>query len=93
MSFSLRLDGQLWTDIHGHDDRLNAAMVPTADPKRRAGRRTDLLFGTNLFSQSERLGGHRIALEAGLPIYQSLDGPQLETDWRLSVGWTYTFRL
>ena len=66
-------------------------MVPTADPTKRGGERLDLLFGMNLFSLSGPLAGHRITLEAGVPIYQRLDGPQLETDWLLTVGWDMTF--
>ncbi len=27
----------------------------------------------------------------GLPVYQWLDGPQLETDWRLTAAWDWTF--
>ena len=90
-STSVRLEGRGWGDIDGADPELNAMMVPTADPNRRAGKRLDLLFGVNLFSVDGRLGGNRIALEGGLPVYQNLDGPQLETDWRIQVSWDWTF--
>ena len=30
-------------------------------------------------------------VEIALPLYQSLDGPQLETDWIATVGWQKTF--
>lgn len=91
LSMSLRLEGRGWEDIHGADSALNPAMVPTADPELRAGERLDLLFGVNVFSIQGRLSGNRLAVEAGLPVYQSLDGPQLETDWRLQVAWDWTF--
>ena len=91
LSMSLRLDGQAWGNIHGADSRLMPAMVPTADPDLRAGQRLDMLLGTNLFALSGPLEGHRIQLEVGLPIYQHLDGPQLETDWRVSLSWNFTF--
>ena len=71
-------------NIHGSDPGLMPAMVPTADPNRRAGERLDLLFGVNVFATTGVLGGLRAAIEGGLPVYQSLDGPQLETDWMLS---------
>ena len=90
-STSVRLEGRGWGDIDGADPALNPMMVPTADPNRRAGKRLDLLFGVNLFSVDGRLGGNRIALEGGLPVYQNLDGPQLETDWRIQVSWDWTF--
>ena len=90
-SSSVRIDGRAWGNIHGEDPQLNPSMVPTADTDRRAGERLDLLLGVNLFALGGRLEGHRIALEGGVPIYQNLDGPQLETDWLLSVSWQWTF--
>ncbi|MCE2421999.1 MAG: hypothetical protein J4G03_01570 [Gemmatimonadetes bacterium] len=33
------------------------------------------------------LRGHRIAAEWHVPVYQNLNGPQLETDWVLTIGW------
>ena len=37
------------------------------------------------------LHGVRFAIEAGLPTYQYLDGPGLETDWITTVGVQYAF--
>jgi hypothetical protein len=91
LSASVRLDGAWWGNIHGDDDALDPALVPTADPDRRAGRRVDLLLGTNIFSLEGPLAGHRIAVEGGVPITQWLDGPQLELDYRLSLEWTWVF--
>jgi hypothetical protein len=61
-------------------------MVPTADPKRRGGERVDLTLGINLFQTEGPLSEHRITIEAGLPVYQALDGPQLENDWYANVA-------
>jgi len=33
----------------------------------------------------------RLAAEAGAPVYQDLDGPQLETDLVFTLGAQYTF--
>jgi hypothetical protein len=90
-SASFRLQGRSWGDIHGRDPDLNPLMVPTADPHRRSGRRIDALVGVNLFAQEGPLGGNRISLEGGVPVYQWLDGPQLETDYRVSASWNWTF--
>ena len=65
--------------------------VPTADPNLRAGHRIDMLGGVNFVVPLGPLGEHRIALEAGAPVYQWLDGPQLETDWRVIAGWQFAF--
>lgn len=87
VSVSGRLQWQSWKDIEGADADLNPMMVPTADPERRAGRRTDLHLGVNWLSA----GGHRLALEYGMPVQQNLDGPQLEVDSTATVGYQYAF--
>lgn len=91
LSLSLRTEGKAWGNIEGDDDRLNPATVPTADPDLRSGRRVDVLLGLNLFAETGPLAGNRLAVEAGAPVYQWLEGPQLETDLRLSVAWDWTF--
>jgi hypothetical protein len=90
-SGSLRLRWKQWFNIHGRDDALNPNMVPTADPNRRAGRRLDLLFGANVFAPEGALEGLRLQVEAGLPVYQWLDGPQLETDALVSANVEWSF--
>ncbi len=89
----VRLDGQVWGNIDGADPALDPTLVPTADPDRRGGTRVDLTVGVNLYAGEGILKGHRLGIQGGLPIYQSLDGPQLETDWQVSIGWQWIFRL
>lgn len=89
---SLRLDAQWWGNIDGSDSKIPAMMigiVPTADPDLRAGRRVDLLVGAAFTPQAGLLRGQRLALEVGRPVYQNLDGPQLETDWTAMLGWQW----
>lgn len=91
LSTSVRLNYEIWGTIDGADRDLNPALVPTADPNRRGGQRLDLLFGLDLAGQDDSLEGHRLGIEAGIPIYQKLDGPQLEVDWFLVARWQYRF--
>jgi hypothetical protein len=93
LSSSLRLAWSYEGNIRGADPALNPAMVPTADPDRRAGHRLDVLPGLNFVLPLGPLGQHRLAIEAGFPVYQWLDGPQLETDWHVTVGWQTAFSL
>ena len=86
LSGSARLDWNWWGDIDGADPDLNPAMVPTADPDLRAGNRLDALLGLNYVR-----GGLSLSVEGGVPAYQDLDGPQLETDWLLTVGVDWSF--
>lgn len=91
VSTSLRINGQLLGNIEGVDSSLTVppGVNPTADPALRGGKRLDLLFGANIYIPGSRMRGHRFSLEGGLPVYQSLDGPQLETDWMLTLGYRY----
>jgi len=91
ISTSARADWQSWGNIDGANPALNPAMVPTADPDRQGGNRLDLLFGLNFYVPEGPtfVKGQRLAVEFGFPVYQDLDGPQLETDWVLWVGWQY----
>jgi len=89
-SSSVRLNAEWWGNIDGTDKKLppmGPSMVPTADPDLRAGRRFDLLVGASISPASGILRGHRFAVEYGQPVYQNLDGPQLETDWTATFGW------
>jgi hypothetical protein len=87
----LRFDGQVWGDVDGSDPELNQALVPTARPDLRAGERIDAIVGINYYASKGFLKGHRFGIKGGLPVYQRLDGPQLEVDSLFSVGWTYTW--
>ena len=85
-SLSLRLDGETWEDYDGADASLNPMMIPTADPDLRGGTRLDFGLGVNLYLPESLIPEGRFAAEFEFPLYQSLDGPQLETDWQLTVG-------
>jgi hypothetical protein len=93
VSASLRLEWGQVLNTRGRDEspRINPAMIPTADPGRRAAARLDLLAGVNFSAPKGALEGFRLAIEAGLPVYQRLDGPGLETDWLLTTGVQYAF--
>ncbi len=86
-STTARLALSRWGNIDGADPALNPNLVPTADPNRRAGTRADLGLGVSWGGYR----GHRLALEWLAPFYQNLDGPQLETDSRILLGWQYGF--
>jgi len=88
-SLSARVEGWRRGNIDGIDPVI-VAPVQTADPDRQKARRIDFGVGLN-FSADGALAGHRLALEWTRPVYQKLDGPQLETDWTVTAGWQYAF--
>ncbi len=93
LSVSFRTEYRHWSNFRGNQTAPPpAALIPTADPKRRGGDRVDLLGGVNVYVPLGRfLGRHRFGIEFGGPVGQWLEGPQLETDWRLVVGWQKSF--
>jgi hypothetical protein len=93
VSASLRFAWHQNVNISGREQSssVNPNMVPTADPGRQAAMRLDTLFGFNFVVPGTPLAGTRFAIEAGLPIYQRVDGPQLGTSWIMTVGAQYAF--
>lgn len=80
---SFRLKAQRRGNIDGTDTTLAATpTVPTKEANLRAGSRIDALVGLNFM-----IGDHLLGIELAIPVYQKLDGPQLETDRVLTVGW------
>lgn len=75
----------------GFDKRMWATDSPLANPNLQAFRRLDALFGFDFYITGGQFQGVRISVEAGLPAYQSLDGPQLRNRWSLTAGLQYAF--
>ena len=48
-------------------------------------------IGANVIIQKGSLRGHRFAVEAGMPVHQDLNGPQMERDWTVTAGWQKAF--
>ena len=92
LSVSARVLGRSWGDYRGHDAAYaHPMMVPTVNEALRGGRRVDVPLGLNLYFPVGALAGHRIAAEWHIPVYQNLHGPQLATDWILTIGWQKSF--
>ena len=90
ISTSLRIAGSTQSEIDGIDANI-VGPVQTADPGNYGGERVDLFGGVNLAFQDGALKGHRLAFEFGAPIYQDLNGPQMETDYMFTIGWQKAF--
>ncbi len=83
---SLRLQATDVGEIDGMDaaPSVNPAVVPTARTDLRGGSTVELGLGLNVYIPQMR--AFRLAWEGMLPLYRDLNGPQLETDWRVTVG-------
>lgn len=65
--------------------------VTTAYEDNTGCERLDGLFGINLLGTSGALKGHNLSIDIRLPLWQDLNGYQLETDWVLAIGWRKAF--
>ncbi len=91
LSFVAGVDGGVWGDIEGSDPTLMPGMVPTADPQLRGGKRVDLSVGLNFYVPHGGVNkGQRLTVTTIVPLFESLDGPQLGNDWTISLGWSWT---
>ena len=86
----LRLSGWVQEKIDGTDSRI-AAPVQTADPDNYGGESIEAFVGLNYSFRRGAVAGNRLAVELGAPIHRDLNGPQLESDWTLTVGWQRGF--
>lgn len=87
LSGSLRVAYNHWQSIDGQDDSLDPAQNPANDPGAHGGDRVDILAGVNYTYP----GGHVFSAELGSPLFQDLNGPQLETDVIYSISWQISF--
>ena len=93
----VRVSLQKWGRIDGRDtdlqiDGLPVSPYPAAvtDPDKFGGTVVHVTFGATLRRGEGSLARHALQLEAGLPVYQSLRGPQPKEILRLSVGWKWS---
>ena len=97
ISTSARFNWKQWFNIKREDGQLatrlpnGVPIVPTAETDLRGGKRLDLLGGVNiLFPEFMGIENH-LNVEAGAPIYQDLDGPQLKQSYSFWAGWQIVY--
>jgi len=88
LSTSLRLQWHRWGNTSGRDPRIDVTFSPVNDPMRQRGERVDLFGGLDFrlpFAPKQVL-----ALEAGFPVLESLDGPAPSFGWEVRAGWRWS---
>jgi hypothetical protein len=84
LSLTARAAGTVWGSIHGSDPEINGPMQG-ANPNYYGGQRVEMFGG--LEYKTAALGTPvRVALEAGAPIYQNLNGPQMGKAWQVNLA-------
>lgn len=90
LSFSARITGETESKIDGSDSDI-VAPVQTADSDNFGGQRVSASLGLNTVFPTGPLKGHRFSAELTMPVYQDLNGPQMERDSAIMLGWSKAF--
>ncbi|MEM8507025.1 MAG: transporter [Bacteroidota bacterium] len=91
VSFSARLEGLIVGEIEGEDPNLNPMMVITADTANSGGTFVNGGLGCNIYIAKGALKNLRFGVELSHPIFQDVNGIQLQTREMLLLGTQYSF--
>jgi hypothetical protein len=88
LSASLRVGWEKQNNISKHQ-ASQSIIDPSFNAKARGGTYFTLWPGMTL--ALPQLGNQRLSVEAGVPVYQYLSGPQLKRKWSVKAGWQWGF--
>ncbi|MEO0464713.1 MAG: transporter [Pseudomonadota bacterium] len=89
LSEAVSLSGRVQAETLGRVDGMDPLImgpVQTANPDFQGGETVTGFIGANFAATSGALKGWRLGIEGGLPIVQDLNGPQMPTDFSVTVG-------
>jgi hypothetical protein len=76
--------------IDGFDPQINGAAVPT-NPDFYGGQRVELFGGASISGELIGIQNALILVEAGAPVYQNLNGPQIQKNWQAAARLAFKF--
>ena len=80
---------QVVAKIRGKDANLISTMVTTADTKNSGGTYINSGVGCNLYASKGKFKDLRLGFEYASPLYQNVNGIQLEQKETITVGLQY----
>ena len=86
---SVSVSGRVQAETMGRVDGMDPLImgpVQTANPDFQGGDTVTGFVGVNFAATQGALKGWRLGLEGGIPVVQDLNGPQMPTDFTLTVG-------
>lgn len=90
ISTSARVSAQTQSAIDGIDPNI-VAPVQTANPDNYGGEKVNFSLGAMFTGTQGAFTGHEFSVEAALPVYQDLNGVQMESDFMMTAGWRKKF--
>ncbi len=88
LTTTFRVSGSMQDPIRGFDPEIRGPAVP-ANPVFYGGQRVELFGGATISGKLIGYENVTVAVEAGLPVYQNLNGPQIMKNWQagMSLRW------
>lgn len=88
LTTTFRVNGSTQGVIRGFDPEIRGPAVP-ANPNFYGGQRVELFGGATISGKFIGYENTTLAVEAGLPVYQNLNGPQIMKNWQagMSLRW------
>jgi hypothetical protein len=90
LTTTFRVNGTMQNHIDGFDPQINGAAVPT-NPLFYGGQTVQLFGGVSISGKLIGIENALISVEAGAPVYQNLNGPQIEKNWQAAARLAYKF--
>jgi len=88
---SARFDSHVVGNVVRSDGQLDPTFSPANLSSAQGYEQIDLLIGGTFFWPGRRIPSQYFSFEAGLPVLQSLEGPQLGLSWIINAGWNMIF--
>lgn len=91
LSLSATAKADVWQNVRGADPTLDPIDEPTKNPNLQGGRRAEIVFGPNVHPTEGFFKTQEFFADVEKPIFQSLDGPQLQRSWAVRLGSQWEF--
>lgn len=85
LTTTVRVNASTLGKIRGFDAEIRGR-APAANPNFYGGERVEMFGGATISGKFVGYENVSIAIEAGLPVYQSLNGPQIMKDWQAGMS-------
>ncbi|TLG73760.1 alpha-amylase [Methylocystis sp. B8] len=85
LTTTFRASGSTQGPIRGFDPEIRGPAVP-ANPAFYGGQRVELFGGATISGKFIGYENTMLAIEAGLPVYQNLNGPQIMKNWQAGMS-------
>ncbi len=85
LTTTFRVAGTIQGPIRGFDPEIHGPAVP-ANPLFYGGQRVELFGGAVIGGKFIGFENTTLAVEAGLPVYQNLNGPQIMKNWQAGMS-------